>query len=363
MQTLARTWLLCSLVACTKMDTDGVISISTTTPPDFIAARDDADGRWLAPTVVDPTTFTFVTTGPYRVTAGCEGEDGLAEVRQIARTLDDDTSIELGCLPPASAELVTTMVQAGAVSAGNYSHSSSDPNWDVVLNTSPGRHTVAAYDDARMLILRDIEISDEGSTIPPIDLDAGFDLVGGELTTNAMPDESVRALVLLSLGDTTVFVHDGDPAAARFVPDGELASGESQYVEISANRVDSSRFASSERGGGRAMTLPAPLTSATLTMTGPDLTAAWTASLSGSVFVMVTAFSPVTNQRWFQSLAASETYASALGATATLELESITDLPPTMLFDSTTPQTRFVSITADLGEGETEGVSASQAVN
>lgn len=366
MQSLTRFLLLASLVACTEMeptiaDDESIpreISISSNTPPAFIAVREDADGQWLAPTVVDPTHFTFVAAGPYRVTLGCEGNDR-AEVFQVARTLDDDPAIELRCTTSTTAQLTTTMVQPGTVTVGSYSFGSSDPNWDVAIGTTPGRHSVAAYDDTRMLIVRDVEVAAEGTAIPPLDLEAGFELVSGALTTDAMPDESVRSLVAVELGDTDVFVHDGDPAAARFVPDEHLTGGEYQYVEVSANRPGSSRFASSRRGGGRAMTLPAPMTSASLTMEGHDLTATWNAPLSGAVNLAVMAFAG--NTLWVHQLLASESYAS--GEAATLELESITDLPATLLFDDTAPQTRFVGITADLGDGETVGVTASDAVN
>lgn len=365
MQSLTRFLLLSSLVACTKMtpvpDDEAVpraIAISSNTPPDFIAVREDADGQWLAPTVVDPTHFTFVAEGPYRVTLGCAGNDR-AEVFQVARTLDDDTSIDLRCTTSTSAELTTTMVQSGTVTVGSYSFGSSDPNWDVAIGTTPGRHSVAAYDDTRMLIVRDVEVAAEGTAIPPLDLEAGFDLVDGVLTTDAMPDESVRSLVVVELGDTDVFVHDGDPATARFVPDDQLTGSESQYTEVSANRPGSSRFASVRAGGGRAMTLPAPMTSASLTMEGHDLSATWTAALSGAVNLGVMAFAG--NTLWVHQLLASESYAS--GEAATLELESITELPATLLFEDSAAQTRFVGITADLGDGETVGVTASDAVN
>ena len=374
MQRLARnallsSQLLSSLAACTKMDTDPdvdvekVITISTNTVPDFIAVRDDADGRWLAPTLIGPNTFTFVATGAYRVTVACDGADRRVELFQIARTLDDDTTVDVRCDSSDTTELTTTMVQAGTVSVGDYSVASSEPNWDVVLEANPGRHTIAAHDDARMLILRDVEVTVEGSTIPQLDLDAGFGLIAGELTTDALFDESVRAQVLLELGDTIVSVHDGDPSTARFVPASELVGSEHQYIHVSAHRIASSRFVSSKRTGSQRLTLPAPMTG-TFAVVGSDLTATWKTSLSGSVAVRWQAFSPFESKLWDYQLTASESYASALGETTTLEVESITDLPPTLAFDSaTTQQNQSVSITDDLGDGETVGVEVRASVN
>ena len=366
MQNLTRLSLLAALAACTETTPPGPTEITITmdVPPDFIAARDDADGRWLAPAALDAKTFTFAATGPYRVTIGCRVGTDLAALFQLARTLDDEAALDVQCGPKPFAPITTTMVQPGTVAVENYSLTSSDPDWEVSLDSSPGRHTVAAYDATRMLIVRDVEVAPGGSAMPPLDLTGGFDLVTGALTAaNATEDEAVTAVVMLELGDTTLFLHEGRAEEARFVPEGALSRSEHQYVQVSANRAGKSRYTVSERPGAALVTLPPPMTSATLTASGHDVTAAWQASLLGRVGVQAIAFSPNGDGVWLHQLTASASYAATLGATATIELDAIPDLPSSLLFDLAAPHSRAVYVDTEVSGGETQGVSWTEYFN
>ncbi len=340
-----RCLFLSSLVACSGGGDGGEITIHTP-EGSFLVARNDGDAVWVAPEKVDATTFRFIATGPYRITQGCDRDESTGFVRQVARTLDDAPELDFACDDPVDTDAVitSTMVQPGTVATGSLAVTSETPNWEVVLSASEGTHAVIAHSDDHVALFRNIQVQGE-RVMPTFDVAAqGVPVVRGALTaTNADPTETVSALVVIEIGDTVEFFHEGDPAATKFVPDDLLESGDEQYIELSATRDGAGRFALSPRAGAAALTLPDPIVDPAFTSGVHDLSATWEASLTGDVVLTRFAFDSNFTRFWIHQLDASAAY-GALGS-ASLDLDSIPDLPETLLVDvEDVEQVRLLSV-------------------
>jgi hypothetical protein len=325
--------------------------------PQLVVARDDADGLWFAPESIDATTFRFVANGPYRVAMGCD-DGGFVLVTQVARTLDDDPQMSFDCLtPPGDAMVVSTMVQPGAVEVGNRGVGSQEPNWEIRLEANAGTRTVIAHSDDHVAILRGVELAGE-TTLPAIDVVAqGAPLTRGALAVqNADQAESLTAIVMLDIDGTTTFLHQGDPANAKFATN--AGSGE-QYIQLIASTDDASRFAYTSIGGATTLVLPEPLAPVSFVGTGHDLAASWDPASVGTALLSVYA-STSGGRAWLHQLVASETYVGG-SARVAFELDGI-PLPEAMLFDpATTQQRRELQVWHEAAEGT--GASRVERVN
>lgn len=329
------------------------ITITSPSPPAFVVVRNDTDTEWVTPTQIDDRTFELVASGPYRVTWGCDGAF-VSTIDQLGRTPTEGSEIDLGCLRrDETVTMLATMKQPGTLSLGKFAYPTSVPDRRLPVESAPGPQNLIAFSDERVLVIRDL-IAAPGLEVP-VDLGSGTALSTTALTVdNLESGEVTKATVSIESRSTLSILYDGDPAVTRFAPDEVF--GAEQTIEISASRGATSRYAIGHNAG--AVVLPAPVRNLAFEQGALDLAATWDSDLVGEVILGTFAIERATNRFWTYQLRASAAYMTGRADAAVLDLESLPDLPPQLVFDPLTVEVTR-QLTVDSGTAGVRGTELS----
>lgn len=352
-----RLYLAIALTAACGDGTPIPITITSASPPAFIVARNDTDTDWVTPTQIDDRTFELVASGPYRVTWGCDGV--LTEIQQIGRTPIEGSEIDLNCLRQEdTVTLLATMKLPGTLTLGRVTHFANTPDRRLPVESAPSVQNIVAFDDQRVLVLRDITPS-PGLEIS-VDLAAGVELEASALDApNLESGEVVRATVFVSTRETFGILFDGEPGMTRAAPAGVFEAGE-QSIELSASRGITGRFARSPSSGAANVVLPEPVRQFAFAPGVLDLAATWDSDLRGEVLVGTFAFDRETNSFFSHQFRGSAAYMTGRAGEARFELDTVPDVPERLVYPETSELTRqFLLDTAIGGLTATETVTPS----
>jgi hypothetical protein len=206
--------------------------------------REAVDGPWQPATMKSPTFYELDVSGPYVVTAVCEDPTtGRARTQQVARSLDDTTTLTLSCAmassePPIEHVITGHMVQAGLVQLGSSSDASEVADWDFQLSAPSGSYDLIAASAERLVVRRKIVVDDDLVVASPIDIAAeGTALVDVAFTVpNATADETVAVSVDLATPTTPLpaRLYLGPAATAKAARTRELQPEDTQRVAVRA---------------------------------------------------------------------------------------------------------------------------------
>jgi hypothetical protein len=270
--------------ACSDDPTSTSITISTERAPEAIAYRDGLDGSWRTLTPTSTGSYKLDVTGPYMVSVVCSSSNGsLVSTRQIARTPEDGTEIELACAkaPQLTSSVKGKMVQPGAVSVGDARIASDVADWGIDLDVPAGTFDLLGITADRIMIRRDLAVSGE-LDVGTLDVQQqGVELVPVALTaSNAATGEDVEAEVMISTAKTEGgLVHRGAPASAKLAPTAFLTGDLRQSVAMIGTKGDDTRLVRRElhTGDPTAFALPEPLGPVQFAAADGKLVATWSA--------------------------------------------------------------------------------------
>jgi len=223
------------------------ISLRTFETPVFIQYRDGV-GEWKTPTEAAVGSYGLLVTGPYEVVVVC-GSTVAGWSTSVLRAAPADGALQyMFCSngasaagPGASVRVNGTVAQPGAVWMRGSASSETAP-WTFELDVWPGIHDLIAFDTERVVIRKDLGIT-EPTTVDPIDLDSeGAAFTTSTLTLiGAEPDEDAINVVSIFTANGYASIHD-DGLAVRTVPGALLATNEVQVVTAQVNTPQSTRF-------------------------------------------------------------------------------------------------------------------------
>lgn len=204
--------------------------------PVFVRYRTKGS-EWKTPVAVS-SGYQLAVQDEFLLVAVCGDASTGFEVGYDARAVTFSQAIDLPCAAPRAAgttfAVTGTMVQAGTVSLGGATASSTAPNWTFTLDAAQGAGELIAVSGDRVLIRRGLNITAPGA-VATVDMTAGsgftsqpFDVRG------AQPGDTVTAT-------TSLFTHHGLTAlprspgtTARLVPGSLLQPNEGQFVRVNA---------------------------------------------------------------------------------------------------------------------------------
>lgn len=299
------------------------ITISTVRAPEAIAYRDGIDGSWQALTPTTTGSYKLDVTGPYMVSVVCSAGNGsMISTRQIARTPEDGTELDLECagLPQVTSGVTGKMVQPGAVSVGDVYASSATPDWDIDLALPAGTFDLLGITSDRIMIKRDLAVSgtldlgtldvaQQGVALVPVALSA----------SNAAAGETVEAEVLVSTPRSDFgWVHVGSPSTAKVAPTSFLTGDLRQSVALTASQGDNTRLLRRELRTGEptAFALPDALGPVQFASAGGKLVATPSTLPDHDKIILSVTGSQADNNVREQAIELSQSFMAATGATS-----------------------------------------------
>src|SRR5690349_5962694 len=148
MKVLVVVGMLASIASACGAGREGLtgITVVTNQPPALIAYREETTADWKTPTSPSTDRYELEVAGPYRVIVVC-ADSGLVAVVQLARTLDDEHSIEVPCRDPPVPQFHVRgqMLQAGMVSFELTGLLGSTAPWNFEMSTAAGTFDLVAF--------------------------------------------------------------------------------------------------------------------------------------------------------------------------------------------------------------------------
>lgn len=243
------------------------LEIITDQQPVFVAFRDglDSPASWERATMRAPIWFEAEVHGPYVVTVVCADTVNdkanqpahRSRTLQIAGTLSDARRLDVSCGLSAMGnhEISGSMIPSeGQVQLGSSNATASDGQFK--LFAANGLYDLIATADDRVVVRREVEINDEHTTLPLVDLEAevptgtSFDPVSFTVANKA-DDEMLAAEVYLLTSRTPVpaqvITSRANPNDTQFVakimPSSLLNTTDTQIVAVQAAKDTASRAA------------------------------------------------------------------------------------------------------------------------
>jgi len=229
--------------------------------------RNESDAAWTPATRVSAADFTIVVNGPYWVSLVClqgAGTDSdpvssFISIRQIGRTLDDPTELDVPACSPASSQstppLPSTVSVTGQLAQGGRvmladAASGADAGQPFTLRVAPGTYALYAVSSDHALIQRDLEIT-ANTTLPPIDIDASGTALTDARFTIANPNQIAAAAIEVSTTEVSLWsaqlppteyfrnlnVYYGDASTTKLVPPEILTADDVQTLAFQERTV------------------------------------------------------------------------------------------------------------------------------
>jgi len=269
------------------------IAITTGRPAALVVFRDGVNAPWQPATMKTPTSFEAQVHGPYMISVVCNdvitnpgGSFDNWDTWQTGRTLDDPHAYAACDVPPDEHAITGHMVQAGAVTLGDSSDSSSTDDWDFTLFAVNGTYDLIATTSGGIVVQRGIAVGGDLALVQPIDVvQQGTAFVTSAFSvTNAMSGETVRAAAFLETGTNSfpAVLYSGSPTAVTIAPDTALLATDSQTVSLRTFSATPNGTAvralrrSFRAGGDTSYTLPSALGDPQWTIAGTTAEVNWT---------------------------------------------------------------------------------------
>lgn len=260
--------------------------------------REETATEWKTPASPSTGRFELEVAGPYRVVVVCGSSGRDVFVTQLARTLDDERTIDQPCGGPRELPFHVRgqMLQSGEVNFGGSGRGESTAPWSFDLPTAAGTFDFVAFFGSlttgfdQFEIRRDIAITG--------DLELGTLDVAQEATQALVPtrftasnlaaDESLTSHLVLHSGNTFAissgFMHPELAWQVNLVPATALRATDTQDLQLSASSSSDATMPQRMRsitrrirdGGSTSVTLMDPLGPTTFESTADRLVATWT---------------------------------------------------------------------------------------
>lgn len=310
------------------------IHLTALTPPGLVLFRDGVTADWQPATMITPTTFEAMVTGPYVVAVGCDEDFGSVS-RQFARTPDDSHDLDLLCGAAVGTSKVTgTMAQPGQIAFGPFGESfGGTMPWSFEFDVSDGDYALFAATDDQIAVRRHVAVHGDTVITPDVDVAAeGVALAPTAFTApNATATETLSASVLAGPSDPTtdsIELYQGNIATAKVAPQSVLTTDDLQTVSIEATDQDMHRALQRPFGVGddTAFTLPDRLGAVQWAIDNGQLGVSWADTRPGDdLFANTAGFgSDDPHHLRAYTLSATESF---LVATKIMRLSFATDLP------------------------------------
>jgi hypothetical protein len=334
-------------------DEPTAITVVTNQPPALIAYREEATADWKTPTRPGADRYELEVAGPYRVIVVCE-DSGLVVVVQLARTLDDEHSIELTCREPPGPRFFVhgQMLQPGMVTFELSGLVHSTAPWSFVTFTAAGTFDLVAFSGDESTgfdhfeIRRDITVTADQDlgTIDVAQVPAQALIPTRFTATNLAASESSVAYVELVSGNThAAALTTTQPEHAwqvGLVPGAALRSTDIQAVHLAARASLSGQPMSGQPmqqstreiirrirdGGSTLVTLMDAIGPTRFESTADRLVATW-ASLPECDRIAVSRQSFSSSHFVVQSFRISHAFIASTGTGATSVALDFTDVP------------------------------------
>ena len=262
----------------TPLTTRVEFETATSKPPLLVAVK-DGDGPWTGlPVEADETYETFVT-GSYAIAVVCGDATGYATEIHLASPRDESPRVLCfagGGGTTTTVELTGEMAQPGTVAMLDQASGTTSP-WSFALDVPTGTRDLFAWNDARILIRRDIEVT-APAQLAAVDLAQGaaFNLVP-VIVSNARADETLRSeLTLITEGGIADLVF-GDTTLRRVPPTLLTGMFDFQLTEISASTATTVRTVDYDGSQSTTLELMAHVEGAVL----EDAGVSWTSAPAG----------------------------------------------------------------------------------
>lgn len=370
--------MLCATLAsgaggCSE-DSSG-LRIETETAPLLMSFRDAGATDWTSVAVAGETEFELEVAERYELVLVCErtGARPAINATQYARTLDDGDELR-GLCPSFPFTVSGTMVQAGQISIGPSSSSTTRTNWQFALSAKRGTFDLLLlgmtgnFMPTTFGARRDLAVTSD-LNLGTIDLDQEDMQPLVQRTyqvSNALAEERARATTWLLHEESAVpFFSILPGATAALAPDAALTASDRQLVEVGATQgvpdaPDVSRSVIVTPDTSTPITLPDPLGAPRFQHEGQRSVATWTSLPEYDELRFLRAAAPEGQPRQAYELRMSYAYAAAI-AVSQLELDFST-VPGFKPEWNLAPNASVgLNFAAGKGEGVAEGNTSSSA--
>jgi hypothetical protein len=229
--------------ACTSSGPGpNAVTVTVVGEPSVIVYR-NFDGPWLMPGAGDqPGDFVLHVTDAYTLVLTCSDATGFDTVVR-SRTFDDGDTDFIYCdghatALPDSATVTGQMQQAGTVSMYDIQQSLTAP-WNFQLAVPAGTRDLSAYSGDKVMLRRDLAISD-GAQLAPVDVDRdGLAVVPVQLVLdNIAPGDFVTSEMDLYGANNLAWGPNVEGTIAQAIPTALLRDSDQQDLVVTATSQD-----------------------------------------------------------------------------------------------------------------------------
>jgi hypothetical protein len=175
----------------------------------------DGDGAWQTATPDAAGDYHLSVTDDYAVITGCRDAHGVVTGMQLL--MRDESPVGATCAVPtaiapsprpsfdgAHVKVTGKMKQVGTVALRGVAEKHAVADYDFTLDVAPGVQDLIAYDDARVLVKRDLDIEAD-TRLEPIDVEEdGVPFAAQPLHVDDNQNAAVRAALTWSTPSTSV---------------------------------------------------------------------------------------------------------------------------------------------------------------
>lgn len=356
-------------------DDSSGLRIETESSPLFLSFREAGATEWTSVDVAGKTEFELEVATRYDLVIVCErtGARPAINTTQYSRTRDDADEL-LGLCPSFPFTVSGTMVQAGQISLGPSSSSTTRTNWQFALSAKRGTFDLLLlgmtgnFMPTTFGARRDLAVTND-LNLGTIDLDQEDMQPLVQRTyqvTNALAEERARATTWLLHEESAIpFFSILPGATAALAPDTALSASERQLVEVGAaqgisDAPDVTRGVIVNPETSTPITLPDPLGTPRFEHQGQRSVATWTSLPEYDELRFLRAAAPEGQPRQAYELRMSYAYAEAI-AVSQLELDFSTIPGFKPEWNLAANASVGFNFAAGKGEGVAEGNTSSTA--